>query len=301
VCKALRAFTDAYILVISARTDEADRLGALELGADDYLTKPFSPRELKLRVEALLRRPRSADSPSESELQAAARVQRGLLPEASPALDGYDLAGACRPSRNVGGDFFDWESDGSHLAVTLADAMGKGMGAALVAATARAVLRPGRLKRSAESLVGRAAAALEPDLTKLSSFVTLMHWRLDGAAGEVDYVDAGHGLGILVHPDGLWERLGNSGPPLGLLPGADWRGETVWIPPGAALAAVSDGLLDAFDDAESALDAVASAVLAAGSAREAVDAVLALAGAAEDDVTAVVLRRDRDAAGAMVA
>jgi serine phosphatase RsbU (regulator of sigma subunit) len=301
VCKALRAFTEAYILVISARADEADRLTALELGADDYLGKPFSPRELRLRVEALLRRPRGSEQPSESELQTAARVQRGLLPDNSPALPGYDLAGACRPSRSVGGDFFDWEADGSRLAVTLADAMGKGMGAALVAATARAVLRPGRLQRSAESLVGRAAAALEPDLTKLSSFVTLMHWRLDGMAGEVEYVDAGHGLGILVHPDGLWERLGSSGPPLGLLPGAQWRGETVLVPPGAQLVAVSDGLLDAFDAAEPALDAVASAVHAAGSAREAVDAVLALAVHAEDDVTAVVLRRELALEGAMVA
>ncbi|MDQ0259106.1 response regulator transcription factor [Sinomonas atrocyanea] len=60
VCKALRAFTEAYILVISARADEADRLTALELGADDYLGKPFSPRELRLRVEALLRRPRGS-------------------------------------------------------------------------------------------------------------------------------------------------------------------------------------------------------------------------------------------------
>ena len=290
VCRSLRSFTDAYILVVSARTDEADRLAAFELGADDYLTKPFSPRELAAKAAALVRRPRTGGV-EETEEETAAKVQRGLLPERAPSLPGYDLAGACRPSRSVGGDFFDWEADGGLLAVSMADAMGKGMGAALVAATARAVLRPGRLTRSPADLVQRAAGTLDPDLVRLGSFLTLLHLRLDGATGRVGYVDAGHGLALLVRPDGHWERGANSGPPLGLLPGAVWTEHEFELPPGGAVVMVSDGLLDPFPGMEETLDAVASAAAAAPDARSAVEAILDLGEGAEDDLTAVVLRR----------
>ena len=56
ICRRLRTTTDVPILMLSAKTDEVDRVVGLELGADDYLTKPFSPRELVARVRALLRR-----------------------------------------------------------------------------------------------------------------------------------------------------------------------------------------------------------------------------------------------------
>jgi DNA-binding response OmpR family regulator len=75
VCRRVREISDAYVVLISARTDEVDRLMGLETGADDYLTKPFSPRELQARVAAMFRRPRAAapaptaatDSSSEPE------------------------------------------------------------------------------------------------------------------------------------------------------------------------------------------------------------------------------------------
>jgi DNA-binding response OmpR family regulator len=63
VCRALRSEQDTAaipIIMVTARAEEADRVGGLELGADDYLTKPFSPRELVARVGALLRRSRPA-------------------------------------------------------------------------------------------------------------------------------------------------------------------------------------------------------------------------------------------------
>lgn len=60
VCRQIRSFSDAYIVMLTARTDEVDRVVGLEVGADDYVTKPFSPRELVARIRAMLRRPRSA-------------------------------------------------------------------------------------------------------------------------------------------------------------------------------------------------------------------------------------------------
>jgi len=58
VCRAVRTFSDCYIVMLTARVDEIDKLVGLSVGADDYLTKPFSPRELVARVRAMLRRPR---------------------------------------------------------------------------------------------------------------------------------------------------------------------------------------------------------------------------------------------------
>ena len=65
-CRQIRAFSDAYIVMLTARAEEVDKVVGLSTGADDYVTKPFSPPELVARVRAMLRRPRAgavADAP----------------------------------------------------------------------------------------------------------------------------------------------------------------------------------------------------------------------------------------------
>jgi two-component system response regulator BaeR len=70
VCKALRATAkDLSIVMVTARVDEIDRLLGLELGADDYICKPFSPREVVARVKAVLRRTKRAEAPQDSRLE----------------------------------------------------------------------------------------------------------------------------------------------------------------------------------------------------------------------------------------
>jgi len=59
VCRRLRTFSDCYVVMLTARADEVDMLIGLAVGADDYLTKPFSPRELTARIHTLMRRPRT--------------------------------------------------------------------------------------------------------------------------------------------------------------------------------------------------------------------------------------------------
>ena len=59
VCRRLRAFSNAFVIMLTARAEEVDKLVGLAVGADDYLTKPFSPRELVARIKALLRRSRN--------------------------------------------------------------------------------------------------------------------------------------------------------------------------------------------------------------------------------------------------
>ena len=62
VCRELRTFTRCYILMLTARADEVDMLIGLGVGADDYMTKPFSPRTLTARIRTLLRRPRTGSA-----------------------------------------------------------------------------------------------------------------------------------------------------------------------------------------------------------------------------------------------
>jgi DNA-binding response OmpR family regulator len=63
ILRRARTFSDAYVIMLTARAEEIDRIVGLSVGADDYLVKPFSPRELVARVHALLRRPRPGSGP----------------------------------------------------------------------------------------------------------------------------------------------------------------------------------------------------------------------------------------------
>jgi two-component system OmpR family response regulator len=76
VCRRLRATSDTPVLFLSSRDDEIDRVIGIELGADDYVVKPFSPREVVARVQAVLRRTASRLPAVE---QAAAAIRHGLL------------------------------------------------------------------------------------------------------------------------------------------------------------------------------------------------------------------------------
>ena len=81
VCKRLRADSDVPIIMVTARVEEIDRLLGLELGADDYICKPFSPREVVARVKAVLRRSISSSTDS---------VQGGLQIDSERFLATYD-------------------------------------------------------------------------------------------------------------------------------------------------------------------------------------------------------------------
>lgn len=90
VCRELRAKLDTPIIMVTARGEEADRVMGLEGGADDYIAKPFSSRELLARIRAQARRGRGSAGPSKTALQAG-RI--AIDPEAmSASLDGKPLA-----------------------------------------------------------------------------------------------------------------------------------------------------------------------------------------------------------------
>ena len=93
VCRQLREFTDAYIIMVTGRADDLDRFGGLEVGADEYLPKPFSPQELRTRAAVLLRRPRLSKSRTEPTGPADVTAGRLLVSPArqEATLDGEPL------------------------------------------------------------------------------------------------------------------------------------------------------------------------------------------------------------------
>jgi two-component system response regulator BaeR len=91
ICRELRTFSDVPVIILTARVDEIDRLLGLELGADDYVCKPFSPREVVARVKAILRRIESLSGVARA---GAESVSSGLaidLDRHVASLDGKDL------------------------------------------------------------------------------------------------------------------------------------------------------------------------------------------------------------------
>ncbi len=95
-CRKLRSFSQVPVIFLTAKSDEVDKLLGLELGADDYITKPFSIRELEARIRVILRRVHSSQSRAEREGKSGDILQRGALtidlPKHSVHLNGEPIA-----------------------------------------------------------------------------------------------------------------------------------------------------------------------------------------------------------------
>ena len=89
VCRQLRLFSDAYVVMLTARDTEVDTVVGLSVGADDYVTKPFSPRELVARIQAMLRRPRRVPQHAGEPGEAGADPRR--IGELSIDVDGREV------------------------------------------------------------------------------------------------------------------------------------------------------------------------------------------------------------------
>ena len=90
VCRRLRALAPVPIIILTARGQESDRIVGLDIGADDYVAKPFSPKELVARVRAVLRRARGplAATPAATAPLVATATWRSTSPPARPAGTG---------------------------------------------------------------------------------------------------------------------------------------------------------------------------------------------------------------------
>lgn len=228
-----------------------------------------------------------------AELDRASAVQRQLLPRRAPVITGYEVAGACVPAAFVGGDFYDWFQVPGGYEFVVADVMGKGVPAGIVAAGVRAALRTSSRFNNLERAFNLAGVGLEPDLSEVGSFVTVFAARLDLTEHTVTYVDAGHGIAGIVTADGKAVRFESDGMPLGAPVSEPWRAAKTTMAPGDTLVCLSDGLLDLFGDIEEAQEALRETVATCGSADQVVESVERYARdhAASDDITALVVRR----------
>ncbi|MFD3444489.1 PP2C family protein-serine/threonine phosphatase [Microbacteriaceae bacterium 4G12] len=231
---------------------------------------------------------------SAEDLDRGAAMQQALLPADGSPHEDYEVAGACVPAKSIGGDFYDWYPTSEGFGFTLADAMGKGAGAGLIAATARAVVRSARNEDDPAIALSRTDDCLSTELGGVTSFATLFHARV-GMDGRVRYADAGHGLTVLVRSDGSWERLEAGGVPVGLGIAADWSGRELTLGRGDMLVAFSDGVLDMHDGTLAALERIARLARRASSPTALVRSVADLARESmrPDDVTLVAVRRRR--------
>ncbi|KUI26244.1 serine/threonine protein phosphatase [Mycobacterium sp. IS-1496] len=220
-----------------------------------YDTEPRSLTEAELGTFFELASWAQRELEQTDDIERAAEVQRHLLPRALGDLPGYSVCAMCLPAYAVGGDFYDhYRVDGGAV-FTVADVMGKGLGAAILAASVRSALRgasravdEAACGMDLEDVVKAVAEQLADDLGRTDTFVTLFHCQLDTETGTVRYVDAGHGFAVVVRADGRVDGLDSVGIPLGVMPGATWDCGEATLGEGDTLIVASDGVLDLIGD-----------------------------------------------------
>jgi phosphoserine phosphatase RsbU/P len=290
---------DVAVVMTTAFGSETVAVDALRRGADDYLRKPFEPAEFRAVIDRtmsrlhLRRQNAHLQRQLDAELQQASAIQRSLLPDRAPDVPGYDIAMDCAPAHIVGGDFYDWyRRDDMTLAFTLGDVMGKGMSAALLMATVRASLRPAIRRYDPATVVNTIVDAMQDDLERTRSFVTMFVGSLDIQDHLVRYVDAGHGLAVHIRAGGSYEMLHGTEVPIGIFPDVRYQAHGISLDPGDMLLLYSDGLQDSVSDGDAS--SLVARTRGASSAQEAMNELVELAtrtGQWSDDVTVIVVRR----------
>jgi DNA-binding response OmpR family regulator len=169
VTRRLRQFTDAYVVMLTARADEIDTLQGLDAGADDYVTKPFRPRELRARIEAMLRRPRELGTPTPSPGTSPAGGRGASEPPTSGGTADHAAAPAVpavpAPAAGTAEEEVSLRLDGLALFPRLHQVVVDGAEVALTPTEftlLETLLRSGRVVRTKEELA-RAARGGEAD------------------------------------------------------------------------------------------------------------------------------------------
>jgi sigma-B regulation protein RsbU (phosphoserine phosphatase) len=122
--------------------------------------------------------------------------------------------------------------------------MGKGISGAILMAAVRTALRAGSPLPTVAATVQSLAESTARNLEKAGAFVTLFHARLNLETGSLTYVDAGHGLALVLQADSSTKPLKRGGIPLGVLPDQVYRQRAATPGPGDALVVFSDGVLE---------------------------------------------------------
>jgi sigma-B regulation protein RsbU (phosphoserine phosphatase) len=246
-------------LIAAPLFDDQGALGMIALDSRAYV-RSFTEEDLELlaslaSVAALrIRNVALAEEAAErrrleEELKLARAIQIGLLPRELPRLAGWSLYAGSVPSRGVSGDYYfaAERADGESLFAMVVDVSGKGMAAALLTASLEALA-------ASPIELGLAPGEIAPRVSKLlyrrtlpAKYATAFLVDLAPATGESRFVNAGHNPSLVVRGDGSVERLGATGPPIGLLPEAAFEEGALTLAPGDLLALYTDGIVEAVD------------------------------------------------------
>ena len=239
------------IVVLSGEDDLGLALEAVKLGAQDYLTKgEFNRSSLTRSVRYAIERARRQDA--EQELSAAGEIQRRLLPQRPPVIDGFDLHGRCEPAHLAGGDYFDYfPMRNNQWGIVVADVAGHGIGPALIMSETRAILRTlARVHADPGEILTHANHVLGEDLFQ-DTFVALMLICLHPIRAEITFASAGMPALMLDAHGFLEQRVESTDPPLAALDHHHFQSlGPLPIEPGGSLLLFTDGVVEAASEAE---------------------------------------------------
>lgn len=240
-----------------------------------------------------------------AEVHLAAHLQHRLLQLNQPPTDRLDVFARTAPLKGVGGDYYDFLQLGpDRVGIVIADVAGKGLVAAMLMPAVRIALRsivqrfddPRHIVAELDRTIYRAT---EPE-----SYCTLFFAAVDVQSGRLQCVNAGHLPALLLHPDGTVRWLGTGGPPVGLLPSAEYTSETTTLEPGGSLILYTDGVTESqssggIEYGTERLTALVAGLAGCGS-KEIVNAIrrdlltYVEGGRLADDATAIAVRRQEE-------
>lgn len=242
---ALPLKSDTEILGVLAAAEKEARAGTEAFVSNDVRLLELFAIQVTVAMEfARLTQESLERERLKRELEVAAEIQTHLYPQQFPDFPGYRIAARSSPSRQVAGDTYDVLLDDGHMAVTVTDVSGKGVGAGMIASGIHAAVRLlTGLSSDLDDLARRVNAYLV-GATEDNRFATFAMVRLAGDGGFTA-VNAGHCPVLVRRTDGRVESIDSSGLPLGILAIAGYTEVRGHLECGDLLLLYTDGLTEA--------------------------------------------------------
>lgn len=184
----------------------------------------------------------------EEELNIARSIQLNLLPSCAPVIDRYEASGVSVPSKQVGGDYFDYIQAEGLFAFAVADVAGKGVPASLLMASLQASLRSLKDKIEDPVTVVSSLNQVMFEITSVDKFATLFYGCVNLKKNKLIYSNAGHFFPVVIRAGGWIEELDYSGLILGVQEEFEYESLTLKIEPGDVLVVTTDGVIEAEND-----------------------------------------------------
>ena len=254
VAQKLQALACLPLLGIGANADSSEVIGLLYLdsrkgmhalsGLDERILRKLAAETGNVVEKMELIRTLEETKRYEKELQMAQEAQEHLLPRQNPTWDGFHIASFCKPTRYVGGDFYDFLQLNDLLYLILADVSGKGMSASLLSASLQAALHM-QLKEKEPSAALQTVNEYLCSRTEESRFATLFLLQVD-TTGKCAYWSAGHIPTYLYRAaGGVVEELPLGDVFVGMFEDATYSPHHFELQCGDVVVILSDGLTEA--------------------------------------------------------